>query len=316
MRIFVTGINGYIGRNLYAGIKSREGFSVKGSVRKRSSMDSPFYESGNIDGHTKWKSALQGIDVVIHLAARAHIVRDNSVDPLAEFREVNVAGTIQLANEAASAGVKRFIFISTIGVNGSISDEPFTENDKPNPNGAYAQSKLEAELKLKEVESLSGMEFVIIRPPLVYGPKAPGNFGRLVRWVAMGRPLPLGSIKNKRTFVAIDNLVDLIITCTTHPAAKNQVFLVGDNEDVSTTQLLNYVAQAMGKQVFLMPVPPSVLMFFAGLLGKQQQINRLIGSLQINIDKSKSLLGWTPPFAIKNCLIQYLKTEASNDKAL
>ncbi|WP_420599254.1 NAD-dependent epimerase/dehydratase family protein [Neptuniibacter sp.] len=316
MRIFVTGINGFIGHTLFEEVKSRDGFSVNGSVRNLKGDEKPFYESGNIDRNTEWISALNKVDVVVHLAARAHVVRDSSADPLSEFRKVNVDGTIQLASEAAAAGVKRFIFLSSIGVNGSVTDQPFTEDDTPNPNGPYAQSKLEAELRLKEVQKLTGMEIVIIRPPLVYGPNAPGNFGSLVRWVRKGVPLPLGAINNKRTFIAVDNLVDLIITCMTHPDAKNQLFLAGDGEDISTTQLLKLVADAMGKKIILVPVPQFILSAGAVMLGKKQNIDRLIGSLQLDITKAQSLLGWTPPFSIAHCLSEYLKPEVSNDKSV
>ena len=230
-----------------------------------------------IDGNTDWSAALADQQVVIHAAARAHIMKDEVSDPLAEYRRINVEGTLRLARQAAAAGVERFIFISSIGVNGNINTQPFTEEDTPNPAELYAQSKWEAEQGLWEVQRRSGMQLVIIRPPLVYGPNAPGNFGSLMRWVEKGVPLPLGSINNKRSLVAVDNLVDLIITCIDHPAAANQVFLAGDGQDLSTTELLRGVAKAMGKPSRLIPVPSSLLILGATLLGKKAMAQRLLG---------------------------------------
>jgi nucleoside-diphosphate-sugar epimerase len=198
--------------------------------------------------------------------------------------------------------VKRFLFISSIGVNGNINTRPFTEDDEPNPAEPYALSKWEAEQGLWEIQRETGMEVVIIRPPLVYGPNAPGNFGSLMRWVEKGLPLPLGAIDNQRSLVALDNLVDLIITCIDHPAAANQVFLAGDGEDLSTTELLRGVARAMGKSAHLIPVPPSLLMLGATLLGKKAVAQRLLGSLQVDISKARRLLGWQPPVSVEEGL--------------
>jgi nucleoside-diphosphate-sugar epimerase len=253
---------------------------------------------GDIGPETKWNDALAGVDSVVHLAARAHIMNDEVADPLAEYRRVNVDGTRNLARQAAAAGVKRFIFISSIGVNGNINTRPFTEDDTPNPAELYAQSKWEAEQGLWEIQRETGMELVIIRPPLVYGPSAPGNFGSLLKWVEKGIPLPLGAVHNRRSLVALDNLVDFIITCIDHPAAANQTFLVADGEDLSTTELLRRVGRAMGKPVRLIPVPMGLLQAGARLLGKQEMARRLCGSLQVDIAKARTMLSWKPPVAV------------------
>jgi len=240
--------------------------------------------------------------VVIHAAARAHIMKEDLADPVVEYRQVNVDGTVNLARQAAEAGVRRFIFISSIGVNGNINIKPFTEDDTPKPADPYAQSKLEAEQGLWEIQHETGMELVVIRPPLVYGPNAPGNFGSLTRWIDKGVPLPLGAIQNQRSLVALDNLVDLITTCIDHPAAANQVFLAGDGQDLSTTELLRSVARAAGKPSRLIPIPSSLLMLAATLLGKKAVAQRLLGSLQVDISKARDLLEWEPPISVEEGL--------------
>lgn len=238
-------------------------------------------------------------DVVIHLAAHAHSKNEKVQDIVLEYRRVNVDMTLNLARKAAEAGVKRFIFISSIGVNGNISSQPFTEADIPSPDGLYAQSKWEAEQGLWEIHHKTGLEVVVIRPPLVYGPNAPGNFGNLMQWVEKGFPLPLGAVHNQRSFVALDNLIDLIITCIHHPAAANQLFLAGDGRDLSTNELLRCVAKAINKQCWLIPVPSSLLMLVAVLLGKKTYAEKLLGSLQIDITKARSMLGWEPPLSVE-----------------
>ncbi len=260
------------------------------------------FDVGNISADTHWTSALEGISVVVHVAARAHISQKVSGDPLAEYRRVNVEGTLNLARQAATAGVKRFVFISSIGVNGNISVRPFTAGDVPHPVEPYAQSKWEAEQGLWRIQQETGMELVIIRPPLVYGPEAPGNFGSLVRWIGKGIPLPLGAIHNRRSLVGIDNLVDLIIRCIDHPAAANQVFLAGDGQDISTTDLLRGVAKAMGRPARLLPVPAGLLYLGATLLGKRAVAQRLLDSLQVDISNARDLLGWEPPVSLEEGL--------------
>jgi nucleoside-diphosphate-sugar epimerase len=261
-------------------------------------------EVQGLDANTNWLATLTNQQVVIHAAARAHIMKDEVSDPLTEYRCVNVDGTLNLARQAAAMGVKRFIFISSIKVNGELTHpgKAFTEEDLAAPEDAYGISKWEAEQGLWQIQRETGMEVVIIRPPLVFGPGVKGNFASMIRLVEKGLPLPLGAIDNQRSLVALDNLVDLIITCIDHPAAANQVFLAGDGEDLSTTELLRGVARAMGKPARLIPVPPSLLMLGATVLGKKAVAQRLLGSLQVDISKARRLLGWQPPVSVEEGL--------------
>ncbi|MDQ6995183.1 MAG: GDP-mannose 4,6-dehydratase, partial [Mariprofundaceae bacterium] len=245
--------------------------------------------------------------VVIHAAARVHVMKDDSCDPLAEFRKVNVDGTLNLARQAAKAGVQRFIFLSSIGVNGNYTSKPFTENDPVTPHDPYSIAKYEAELALIALGKAEGMEIVIIRPPLVYACHAPGNFKKLIETVDKGLPLPLGAVHNQRSLVALDNLVDFICLCTKHPKAANEVFLISDGEDVSTTELLQKVAKAMGKKARLMPVPVPFMRFVAKLLGKSDVADRLFGSLQIDSSKAHNLLGWQPVITMDEQLTKIVK---------
>jgi nucleoside-diphosphate-sugar epimerase len=256
------------------------------------------------DLNADWSSALDDQHVVIHTAARAHILKDEVPDPLAEYRKVNVDGTMNLARQAAHAGVRRFVFISSIKVNGEQTRPgvPFSTDDLPAPQDPYGISKHEAEQGLHQLAQESGMEVVIIRPPLVYGPEVKGNFATLVRIVERGVPLPFGAVHNKRSLVAVDNLVDLIITCINHPAAANQVFLAADGEDVSTSELLRGVAKAMGKPARLIPVPAGLLMLAATLVGKKAVAQRLLGSLQVDIGKAREVLGWEPVVSVETAL--------------
>jgi len=248
--------------------------------------------------------ALTGMDVVVHTAARVHVMDDSAQDPLTEFRDVNVTGTMNLARQAAAAGVKRFVFISSIKVNGeqTSGSQQFESTDSPALEDPYGVSKWEAEVGLKKLALETGMEVVIIRPPLVYGPGVKGNFASMIKLVEKGLPLPLGAIHNKRSLVALDNLVDLIITCIDHHAAANQTFLVSDGEDLSTTELLRGVAEAIGKPSRLIPVPASLLQFGATLLGKKAVAKRLLGSLQVDISHTQECLNWTPPLTVKQGL--------------
>ncbi len=255
---------------------------------------------GDLLPNTDWSMALQGIDGVVHCAARVHVMQDDVTDPLQAYREVNVNGTLNLARQAAQAGVGRFVYVSSIKVNGEATQpgRPFTADDVPAPLDPYGVSKLEAEQGLRNIEAQTSMEVVIVRPPLVYGPGVKANFESMMRWVARGIPLPLGAIHNARSMVALDNLVDLLVTCLTHPAAAGKTFLVSDGEDVSTTELLRRTAQTMGKKAFLLPVPASVLELGASLLGKRAVAQRLCGSLQVDIEKTRRLLGWSPPLTL------------------
>ncbi len=299
--VAVTGANGFVGEALV----SRLAFlchEVRPCVRYGRALEIAGVRAipvGHLSATTDWNHALSGIEILVHTAARVHVMREKCRDPLSEFRRVNVDATINLARQAAQAGAKRFVLISSIGINGAETfQQPFTDKDLVDPHSPYAVSKYEAELGLQALAAKTGMEVVIIRPPLVYGPRAPGNFGSLMRWIRRGVPLPLGAINNQRSLVALDNLVDLIVTCLTHPAAANQTFLVSDGEDVSTTELLRRMGQAMGRPARLIPVPASWLKLAAALVGKPDVAQRLCGSLQVDIEKTRRLLGWTPPLSL------------------
>ena len=311
--ILVTGANGFIGSAVIVSLASTHAGVIRAAVRK-SDIKSPerveVFQNLHLSGNTDWTSALQDINVVIHCAARVHLLKDTSTDPLFDFRSVNTDGTLTLARQAAQAGVKRFIFLSTLGVNGAETfDQAFVADDITQPHSPYAQSKLEAESGLLDLARTSAMSIVVIRPPLVYGPQAPGNFGSLLRVVKKRWPLPLGSVNNKRSFVFLDNLVDLIRCCLTHPNAANQVFLVSDDEDLSTTELLKKMGQVFNKQTLLVPVPVIMLKLAARLAGKAKVAQQLVGSLQVDLAKTKSLLGWKPPFSVDEGLRKTAKPD-------
>lgn len=298
----VTGASGFIGQELCAELIRRQ-HSVKAIVRDESKIKDLRYlnaKVADIGSETNWIAALQDINVVVHLAARVHVMNDKAFDPLEAFRKVNTAGTLNLARQAAAAGVKRFVFVSTIKVNGEVTmpGRPFRADDVPEPLDPYAVSKLEAEQSLRELEAQTGMEVVVVRPPLVYGPGVGANFASMMRWVARGFPLPLGAIHNARSMVALDNLVDLLVICLNHPAAAGQTFLVSDGEDVSTTELIRCTSNAMGKKTLLLPLPSSVLELGATMMGKRDVVQRLCGSLQVDIEKTRRLLGWSPPLTL------------------
>jgi nucleoside-diphosphate-sugar epimerase len=301
----LTGANGFLGTRVANLIDWQGNLNLTRIVRKAVlEIGGREVVIDNLDARTDWFVALESQEVVIHAAARAHIMKDEALNPLAEYRKVNVEGTLNLARQAATAGVKRFIFISSIKVNGEQTPlgQPFLSHDGPLPEDFYGISKHEAEQGLRELAAETGMEVVIIRPPLVYGPGVKGNFASMIKLVGKGLPLPLGAVHNKRSLVALDNLVDLIITCIDHPGAANETFLVSDGEDLSTTQLLQDVAEAMGKPSRLIPVPAGLLQFGATLLGKKAVAQRLLGSLQVDISHTKKCLNWTPPLTVKQGL--------------
>ena len=306
-KVLITGVNGFIGKTLSDELVIK-GFNVNGTVRSVMSVDFPGaitkFVIKDIDSKTDWQNALEGVDVVIHLAARVHVMKDTAIDALSEFRRVNVEGTLNLARQAVEAGVQRFIFISSIKVNGegSILGQPYTPEDQPAPVDPYGISKREAEDGLRQLASETGMEVVIIRPPLVYGPGVKANFQSMMRWLDKGIPLPLGAIHNQRSLVSLDNLIDLIVTCIHHPAAANQIFIAGDGEDLSTTELLQRMAAALGKKAWLIPVPSFILEWGASLVGKQAITQKLCGSLQVDISKARDLLGWKPPVSVDKAL--------------
>jgi len=258
----------------------------------------------NWNDDTDWPAVLAGTDVLVHAAARVHVMADTATDPLAEFRRMNVLATLHLARDAAAAGVRRFVFISSVKVNGeaTLPGQPFTAADVPAPLDPYGISKMEAEQGLRQLAADTGMEVVIIRPPLVYGPGVKGNFAALMRAVQKGWPLPLGSIHNQRNLVALDNLVDFIITCITHPQAANQTFLVSDGQDLSTTELVRGMAQAAGVPARLLPVPVWALEWAGRLAGKGDAVQRLCGNLQIDSSKARDLLGWVPKVSVQEGL--------------
>lgn len=302
-KIMLTGSNGFVGSALKAELISGSGISLVTAIR-RGAASPDCVVVGNIDGGTDFSEALAGVDAVIHAAARAHIMRDEVDDPLAEYRKANVQGTLNLARQAVAAGARRFVFLSSIKVNGETTarETPFQAGDVPLPEDAYGISKLEAEQGLMRLAAETGMEVVIIRPPLVYGPGVKGNFASMIKLVNKGIPLPFGAIDNKRSLVGIDNLVDLIIRCIDHPAAANQVFLAGDGADLSTTELLREVGRAMGKPARLIPVPAVLLQLGATLLDKKAMAQRLLGSLQVDISKTCELLDWKPPYTVEEGL--------------
>jgi UDP-4-keto-D-QuiNAc 4-reductase len=257
-----------------------------------------------------WRAALDGVKVLVHAAARVHVMADDAVDPLLEFRRINVEGTLALGRWAAEAGVRRFVFISSVKVLGerTLPGAPFSADTPPAPEDAYGISKWEAEQGLHQLGLETGMEVVIVRPPLVYGPGVKANFRSMMRWLSRGVPLPLGAVThNRRSFVALDNLVDLIVVCTRHPAAANQAFLVSDGEDLSTAELLNRMGHALGRKVCIPAIPVMWLKWGARLSGKESIFDRLCGSLQVDMRKTHKLLGWTPPLTVDEGLVLVAK---------
>ncbi|MDR2637611.1 MAG: SDR family oxidoreductase [Zoogloeaceae bacterium] len=303
MKILVTGAHGFIGGALCAFLETR-GHCVVRAVRQARSAGE--VAVGEVDAGTDWHVALEDCEAVAHLAARTHVMREMARDPLAEFRQVNCEGTLNLARQAAQAGARRFVYLSTIKVNGERTGEkPFSEEDAPMPGDAYAISKHEAEQGLRALARETNMEYVIIRPPLVYGPGVKANFARLMRWARRGIPLPLGAVRNRRSLVALDNLVSFIALCAERdesPRAANQLFLIGDDEDVSTTELLRQAIRASGGKTLLLPVPPSWLRVAARLLGRTETASRLLDSLVIDSRKARHLLGWRAVTSLEETL--------------
>lgn len=329
MDVLVTGANGFVGRALLLRLAAMEGFQSIAAVRTLPITELivsngacigkavKYVELGDVANGAFDPCVFNGVDAVVHCAARVHVMNEPAMDPLASFRAVNVGGTLALAKQAASEGVKRFIFISTIKVNGeaTVLGEPFQADDLPAPEDAYGLSKLEAEQGLKLLAAKTGMEVVIIRPPLVYGRGVKGNFGSMIKLVEKEIPLPFGAIHNKRSLVGIDNLVDLIVRCIDHPAAANQVFLAGDGQDLSTPELVRSLAMAMGKRTCLISLPTGVLKFGATLLGKRALADRLLGSLQVDIAKTRELLEWQPCYTVEEGLRRCFVTLSQGGRA-
>lgn len=301
-KVFLTGANGFVGRHFVQRCL-RDGWEVTALVRQsvgRGTAGLTTHTCAGLEQLGDVSSILRGQDVVVHCAARVHVMKDKSGNPLAAFRAVNVAGTLDLARQAAVAGVARFVYLSSVKVHGEVTalGHPFNEDTPPNPQDDYAQSKCEAEVGLRELAAQTGMAVVVIRPPLVYGRGVGANFKAMMSAVQRGWPLPLGCIDNRRSLVGIDNLVDLMRLCATHPAAANQTFLVSDGDDLSTTQLLQQVGLSLGRSARLVPVPVFALRWAASVLGKSAVADRLCASLQVDISKARCVLGWTPPVSV------------------
>lgn len=300
LRILVTGATGFLGRALVSRFIADGNYNLRAAHRSRRQQYAGNVEEiriGELSAETEWRDALSAVDVVVHTAARAHIMREEASDPLTEFIRINTEGSLNLAAQAAAAGVRRFIFISSIKVNGESTPagRPFTAADTPAPRDPYAISKRRAEEGLRKIATTTGMEMVIIRPPLIYGPGVKANFYSLMDWIYHSRPLPFGAVRNKRSLVALDNLIDLIVTCIEHSAAAGETFLVSDGEDLSSPELVRRLGIALDKPARLFPVPGWVLRAAAIVIGKRTTAQRLLDSLQVDIGKTCAMLNWHPP---------------------
>ncbi len=303
--ILLTGSTGFVGQTLCKSL-TETGIAFRAAVKTIPNPGSNLQDYctvGDIGPATDWSMALDGIDVVIHLANRAHVMNEQAGNPLAEYRRVNVDGTANFARQAVKAGVRRFIFVSSIKVNGEeTKDGPFNEDDPPSPQDAYGISKWEAEQELQQITGETKMEFVILRPPLMYGPGVKANFLRLIQVIDRGFPLPLGAIQNLRSLISVSNLVDALLLCTHHPKAANQTFLISDNEDVSTPSLIRFIAKALNIPARLLPFSPFLIRLAGRLVGKTDAVSRLLGSLVIDSSKIRDTLGWQPPFTLQQGL--------------
>lgn len=301
MTLLVTGASGFLGQTLLS--RLQDDFLIYKAACRHilKAHDQHAIAVGTIDDATVWSAALQDIDIIIHLAARTHIIGDEAADPLSEYRRTNVAGTLNLARQAATAGVKRFIFVSSIKVNGETTSglHPFTESLTSEARDPYGISKKEAEDGLRIIASETGMEVVIIRPPLVYGAGVKANFLNLMKLADTPTPLPFGAIHNKRSMVYVGNLVDFIIQCVDHPSAANQTFLVCDGEDLSLRSLLGMMRASLGRPARLVPVPTVLFRIAGRIAGKPEVADRLVGDLQIDSSKARNLLNWVPPFTVQ-----------------
>lgn len=311
MKTLVTGANGFVGSRLCEEL-ARRSIPFVGTTRSRHDRR---ISVGELDAHTDWSRALDGVTTVVHLAARVHVMQETEPDPAAAFRRANVDGTINLARQAIAAGAKRFVFVSSIKVNGEATDgRPFSAEDEPAPEDAYGQSKQLAEAELLKLSAETGLEVVIVRPPLVYGPGVKANFLQLIRAIDKQWPLPLLGIDNLRSMVSLDNLVDFLITASTHPRAAGQIFLISDGRDLGTATLARMLAQALGKKPRLLYVPVPVLRLIGTLTGKSATISRLISSLQVDSAPARERLGWSPPVSVEEGIAQTVSSYVAAKK--
>ncbi|WP_151702916.1 NAD-dependent epimerase/dehydratase family protein [Nitrincola alkalilacustris] len=305
IKVLITGASGYIGTALMRSLGSDPRFNCFGTLRQHTASQSTekFFLTGDLDAGTDWSGILSDVDIVIHAAGRAHVINDRAADRALAFRRVNVDATQTLALQAAKAGVKRFIFISSIGVNGSSTQQSaFSELQEPAPESDYARSKLEAELQLMTLFSDTNTQWTIIRPPMVYSANAPGNFRRLLKLAAAGFPLPLKSVDNRRSIIALENLIDFIQLCCVHPGADNEIFLIADESPVSTASMVSLLRQGMNKPERLLPIPVGLLYLGSRLVSKPLLFNQLCQSLVIDISRAQGRLGWRPVISCEDAL--------------
>ena len=305
-KVLITGAGGFVGSALVEYLASSSGCSVVGCVRTATpGLGFQSYETGDLVEFDRWDEALESVDAVVHLAARAHVLKEQTANALEQFRIMNVDVTVRLAEAALRAGVRRFVYVSSIGVNGAAtSGNPFSEGMDPAPETDYAISKLEAEEKLKSLFSGTGVELVVVRPPLVYGGKAPGNFRRLLQLSSIGLPLPFARIGNQRSMLALDNLVDFLGCCIHHNNAADQTFVVADRESLSLPEIVTAIGSGMNRKIRLFPVPVKALAFGAALVGKRSEFNQLCGSLVVDTQKVHDVLGWQPPVSARTALVE------------
>ena len=310
MRVLVTGANGFVGRALSRELL-RRGRRVRAALRRDAGLPDGCPDGcevrvvGDLGPDTDWSAALEGVDAVAHLAARVHVMRERAADPLAAFRRTNVEGTLRLARSAAAAGVKKFVFLSSVKALGEATpDGPFTDSSPADPRDPYGVSKREAETGLSELAAGSGMEVAILRPPLVYGPGVKGNFLSLLRLIERGVPLPLAGLRNRRSLLYLGNLVDAIDLCLSHDGAAGRTFLIRDGEDLSSAELVRRLAAALGRRAPLFSLPEGVLRLAASCIGRRAAAQRLLGSLTVDDGRLRRDLGWSPPFAVEEALAE------------
>lgn len=303
--VLITGATGFVGRKLVSEMENLKKWNLRLAVRNQKKVEShQIFAIDNLDGHTCWEGAFTDCEVVVHLAGRAHQLKDSAKDPYQAFMVVNAEGTLNLARQASDAGVKRFIYISSIAVHGvETTEKALTEKDVLNPVTPYGISKMKAEEGLRDLAHKTEMEVVVIRPPLVYAEDAPGNFKRLLSLVDKNLPLPFGRVFNKRSLVSRENLVSFIVHCLDNPLARNETFLIADGEDVSTPEMMQLLSQGMGKKVRMLPVPSALLKWGSQLLGKEAIYQQLCGNLQLDSSKARDYLKWVPVGKVKSSLV-------------